>query len=289
MNPFFQANTPTTKEMWKNEPNKFRQWIILLGIAMVIFLAITAAGLILVITDKSTLQDSLSKAIANTKGFTGDSDKTASQRIIMSFIVMPAIMILMTITSISLYATTLMKSYKAKTFSKLSGAAIYLPEFIGIFSLFGAVFSSWSVIANVDNHVGAILSIAAQWFAIILLIFAWQVSRIRKTFIHIERMEELKKSPEFQQMQEQMKTFFNAAQSGQTPSSAYGPSSANAQPADIKETPVEEVKEAPEVTELKKLKIEELREIANKLSISGSDKMAKNELVATIIRVTNEG
>ena len=112
-------------------------------------------------------------------------------------------------------------------------------------------------------------------------------------FVNIERMEALEKSPEFQQMQEQMKNFFNAAQNGQTPSSSYGPTSTSkAEPvkAKVKETPVEtnEPKEAPEVTELKKLKVAELREIANKLSISGADKMTKNELVSTIIRVTNQ-
>ncbi|TCG11098.1 Rho termination factor N-terminal domain-containing protein [Mycoplasma todarodis] len=289
MNPFFQANTPTTKEMWKNEPNKFRHWIILFGIAMAIFLVMTIAGLALVLSDKSTLQDSLSKAIAGTKGFTGDADQWASRRILMSFIVMPIIMICMAIAGAVLYGMTLVKSYKNKTFARISAAAVYLPEIVGLFSLFNAAFSSWSMISIVDNHVGAILSITSQWFAVILLIFAMQVSRIRKTFIHIERMEELKKSPEFQQMQEQMKNFFNAAQSGQSPSAAYGPTpTPNAQSADIKETPVE-TQEAPEVVELKKLKIEELREIANKLSISGATKMSKDELVATIVRVTNEG
>ncbi len=286
MNPFFQANTPTTKEMWKNEPNKFRQWIILLGISLVVFLVLTVAGLALVLADRDTLHASIERAAAKTNGIS-DPSKAATQKIIFSFIATPLIMMVMTIISIGLYGTTLVKSYKSKTFSKLSGAAIFLPEIIGMFSLFGAIWSSWSLISIVDSHPGALLTIASQYFAVVLLIFAWQVSRIRKTFIHIERMEALKKSPEFQQMQEQMKSFFNAAQNGQTPSSAYGPS-ANAQPADVKETTAE-VKEAPEVTELKKLKLEELREIANKLSISGSEKMSKDELVATIIRVTNEG
>ncbi|CAM9150059.1 Rho termination factor N-terminal domain-containing protein [Mycoplasma todarodis] len=286
MNPFFQANTPTTKEMWKNEPNKFRQWIILLGISLIVFLALTIAGLALVLADRDTLHASIERAAAKTNGIS-DPSKAASQKIIISFIAAPMIMMVMTIISIGLYASTLVKSYKSKTFSKLSGAAILLPEIIGMFSLFGAIWSSWNLISIVDRHPGALLTIASQYFSVVLLVFAWQVSRIRKTFIHVERMEALRKSPEFQQMQEQMKSFFNAAQNGQTPSSAYGPSS-NAQPADIKETPTE-VKEAPEVTELKKLKIEELREIASKLSISGSEKMSKDELVSTIIRVTNEG
>ena len=286
MNPFFQADTPTTKEMWKNEPNKFRQWIILLGISLIVFLALTIAGLALVLADRDTLHASIEKAAANTNGIS-DPSKAATQKIILSFIAAPAIMMVMTMVSIGLYASTLIKSYKSKTFSKLSGAAIFLPELIGMFSLFGAIWSSWNLITIVDKHPGALLTIASQYFSVVLLVFAWQVSRIRKTFIHIERIEILKKSPEFQQMQAQMKSFVDAAQKGQTPSSAYGPTS-NAQPADIKETSAE-VKEAPEVTELKKLKIEELREIASKLSISGSSKMSKDELVSTIIRVTNEG
>ncbi len=286
MNPFFQANTPTTKEMWKNEPNKYRQWIILFGISMIIFLTLTLIGLILVFMNKDSLHTSITNSLENSKNSKGDPSKVATQRIIFSFIAIPIIMIVMTIASTGLYGITLLNSYKEQTFSKLSGPAIYLPQFIGMFSLFGAIFSSYNVISMVEGNVGAILSIVAQYFSIILLVFAWQVSKIRKTFIHIERMEALKKSPEFQQMQEQMKTFFNAAQSGQTPSSAYGPTPETPK-AKVKESDAQ-LNDAPEVVELKKLKKAELIEIANKLSISGSDKMSKDELVATIVRVTNE-
>ncbi len=296
MNPFFQTEAPTTKEMWKNEPNKFRQWIIMLGISMIIFLTITIVGLAMVLSTKDSLHSALSTAFQNTKGFSGDPDKSATTTLFLRFVSLPAAMIAIILISIILYSASLVESYKAKSFSKLSAPSIFLPELIGMFALFGAISSmaNSSLITAVDGNVGAILSIVAQFFAIVLLFFAWQVSRIRRVFVNIERMEALEKSPEFQQMQEQMKNFFNAAQNGQSPSSSYGPSATpNSDPiqkAKVKEKSVEtnEPKEAPEVTELKKLKIAKLREIANKLSISGADKMTKNELVSTIIRVTNQ-
>ncbi len=288
MNPFFQAKTPTTKEMWENEPNKFRHWIILLGIGLLIYMTLIITSIILVSIGYTDLKKIFSDIYTANK--VNNPDSSAGRDVLVNYIVLPSITGLLTVASILLYTTTTHASYKAKSFSKLSGFSIYFSEFIGLFAIFNAVrilFSSTSVLQEIGQNPGALLSIIAQFFSIALFIFATQVSKIRKKFIYSERMETLSKSPEFTQMQEQMKTFFNQAQTGQNPSTAYGPVPTQTT------TPVNpavqtKVQEAPEVTKLKKLKISELRNIASQLSISGADKMKKDELIATIIRVTND-
>ena len=141
---------------------------------MIIFLVLTITGLAMVLSTRNSLHSALVSSIQNTKGFSGDASKLATQKILLTFEVLPIAMVVMMLISIILYSTSLVQAYKSKTFSKLSAPSIILPEFIGMFALFGAITSmaSSSLITAVDGNTGAIISIVAQFFAIVLLFFA---------------------------------------------------------------------------------------------------------------------
>ncbi|CAM9096638.1 Rho termination factor N-terminal domain-containing protein [Mycoplasma marinum] len=296
MNPFFQTNIPTTKEMWKNEPNKFRQWIILLGASLLIFATLLVISIILVSTNissiRSDLLDIMQKNISVNDWDQNSAESGVNHFIYFRLIGASVFMAILIIVGLVLYGITVYKAYKNKTFSKISGFTIYFSEFVGFLAMILMVYQFSTMVSFTQimkENSGIIVWVSAQVFSITLFVFAWQVSRIRKQFAYAEKIEEMKKNPQFQEMQAQMQNLFAQAQQN---SGNYGPTAgkttqndnSNSSPINAEAS---EIKESPEVTELKKLKIEELRNIAFQLSISGYDKMSKDELIEIIIRVTN--
>ncbi len=289
MNPMMQQQMPTEKELWKDEPNKLRIWIILFSIALVIFAIFSITGAALTIANQHELELNLQNAL---KLNSDAAEKSISNTVLWNFIVIPCIYGVVAVTSIIYFWSVLPKSYKKHTFANLPSTPIWLALAIGFIALFNSI-GTVRKISLVDQHTGAILVLVSSFFSIALLFFALPVSRIRRTFVAAKAYEELQKSPEFQQMQQQMQNFFNQAATGQNPGSPFGPTPGAAtntsqnkpQEAEVKQKTSEE---SNEMKELKKLKISELRQIASKLSISGSDKMPKPELIQSIIRITNQ-
>ncbi len=284
MNNIFGGNVPTLKQLWKDEPSKFRQWIILFGIILFVTMTLSITSFILVLLNQDNIQNSLSKSWSSL--ITNEAQRVGAikSHVLGNYIVMPGLVCLLSMSALILYIITTIKSYKLKSFSKISSYSVYISEFIGFMAIFDIV-SAYRSIIYTGNNVALIIALVVKFLSVTMLIFAMQVSKIRKSFLGIERIEQMQNNPEFQQMQEQMKQFFNQAQSGQSYHSPFG-TPVTPTPNDVKK---EKNKESKEVTQLKKLKIEELRNIAKKLSISGSEKMKKEELIKFIIRATQEG
>ncbi|MCP4337232.1 MAG: hypothetical protein GY679_05300 [Mycoplasma sp.] len=300
MNPSIQP-MPTEKELWKDEPNKLRAWIILFIFSMLVFSILSIVGAALTITqEKSFLDKIVSVADPDlTKHEHSALEHNTAKIIKTSFIAFPLIYGILALVGIIYFVSILPNSYKKNTFSNLPVYPLYLSYFVGFVAFFNLV-GTYKSINIVKEFSGPLLIICTTFLSILLFFFALRVGKIRRIFISAKAYEDFQKfqqSPEFQEMQRNMQNFFNQANSGQTPNSPFetkststnaGPKTSNKGPepqqADIKE----QNEESPEIKELRKMSIEDLRKIGSGLSISGYAKMSKEDLMKSIIRVTNQ-
>uniref|UniRef100_A0A2C9KQ55 Rho termination factor-like N-terminal domain-containing protein n=1 Tax=Biomphalaria glabrata TaxID=6526 RepID=A0A2C9KQ55_BIOGL len=113
-----------------------------------------------------------------------------------------------------------------------------------------------------------------------------QVSKIKRVFMMSARIEALKNDPAYQAAQAQMQ----AMQNGQMPQGTMGPFGP-VMPGAVATAANPVAPQVPiiskEQEKLEKMSLVDLKKVAKKLSISGSDKMEKKELIASILRVTD--
>ncbi len=281
------AQMPTEKQLWKHEPNKLRIWIVLFMIVLFIFSTTIIVGSILTILK---LDEWLSEIVKNSLGKIDLKDFKIKLSLI--YIVVPMISGILGLSGIAYFSFVLPKSYKLNTFSNLPQYPLSISY---VFGFFGLSMVSFFWYPSASHYTGPLLIIVSSFVSIALWFFTVRVGAIKKGFMRAKAFEEMQRSPEFQEMQEQMKNFFQQANNGQTPNSPFGTPPTRPAPEATQAAANEPTKTNPEATEsnevkeLKKLGLTELRTIASKLSISGSDKMNEDDLIKAIIRVTNEG
>ncbi len=286
---FSPQNVPTPQELWKNEKSKYRVWIILFGLSIFGILALSLVGLILNASNKTEVIQNLinwgnspSSTLRFAKGVDADIaiDNWANRFYRNDLIITPSLKVTVLFIGFVLYISTIIDCYRKKTFSvisKWSTFVIGLGAIIGVYQLFNIYYGTpiFSYAYGIYNFIGYIAPI------LVFIFVSVPINRIRNQFLISERVTKLKNSPEFKNLQEQMK-------SGQTPISPLSPfinpsfnqtQSSNEQNKIDKNSNLEK---------LKKLKIVELKAIAKKLSISGYNTMKKEELIDSILRVSGE-
>ena len=309
MNPFLmqQKNIPTISELWKNEVNKYRLWIIMFFIGGITILILSLIAIILnsiefqsgVHAYLSILNKSIPKSQPN---ITYSQAKTYY---IMTIIIIPLIMFLLLLASLIMIGVSIIQAYKTKNFARISGTGLFIIKFItfiAIINIFYWIFFSGGM--NILQGIpGALYSFIVMFVYIPMAYFSHRISKIRNLFLIAERMEKLKNNPNFQNMQEQMQQFFgNFAnmQSGNSSQPFNNKSknqntnfSSSTKSQTIKKTTTTNSKSSSKNIstsdwELSKLNITQLRTIAKKLYISGHEKMNKKELISFIKRATSK-
>ena len=286
---FSPQNVPTPQELWKNEKSKYRVWIILFGISIFGILALSLVGLILNASNKTEVIQNLinwgnssSSTLRFAKGVDVDIaiDNWANRFYRNDLIITPSLKVTVLFIGFVLYISTIIDCYRKKTFSvisKWSTFVIGVGAIIGVYQLFNIYYGTpiFSYAYGIYNFIGYIAPI------LVFIFVSVRINRIRNQFLMSERFSKLKNSPEFKNLQEQMK-------SGQNPISPLSPfinpsfnqtQSTNEQNKIDKNSNLEK---------LKKMKMIELKAIAKKLSISGYNTMKKEELIDSILRVSGE-
>ena len=299
-------NLPTTKELWKNEKSKYRHWVIILAIGLLVITVLTLTSFILNLIDRDLVVKNLKDNYKETnKGVTYTDQyltSWANGYFVRYTIVYTSLIIIALLAGIIWYFVSLIEVYKQKNFAKLSQwptLIVGVGAMISFIQLASILFSREEQSSILISDASILMFSSRIIYILIYFAASAPISRVRRIFTLSDRVEKMKNDPQFQAMQRQMQ---NAYQSGQMPYGPFGPVGQNqgtqaktqAQPQSQQELdkksqnpPPKEVKEQdPELERLKRLSLEKLKQVASRLSISGYKSMKKDELIEAIMRVT---
>lgn len=284
-------NVPSQEELWKNEKSKYRQWIILFGISILIIFVIYFIGFILNVVysaeNKANIADYILDKQANVS--LSEAQSTADNYVLYQLQIIPAFISAMLLTALGVYLFGVFNSYKAKSFAKLY---VYPSFIIG----FGALIGAYQIISqfiygslDFQTKGGIYHFISTILFPVVWLVVSRPVSRIRYAFFLSKKVNDIKNSPEYIQMQRQI----NEAMKNNPgiPLGMFGPMStpqAETPPADedVAAITTQEIKMIEEQNKLEQMSVADLKAVASKLSISGAEGMSKTELISNILRVS---
>ena len=288
---------PTTKELWKNEKTKYRQWMILFAIGVSVVFALLLTSAIFNLIGREQIEKALRKKYYAYYASGSDALHNALNSITYTVNVynigLPMVQALLVGIGLILFLVTAVESYKQKNFGRLSGFSTMIIGLGAFMAFFQLIRLFWSHGGTFDNPGGIFQFV--NYFLVVGVYFggSMQVSRIRRTFIMSERIANIKASPEYQQAQQQAQAMMN----GQVPTNPitnpYGPAGVGtpigAAKTNITGQPVKvaESQISKERQELEKMSVANLKKVAKKLSISGYSTMKKPELIKSILRVTS--
>lgn len=295
-NPFDLPQVPSVSELWKNEKSKYRHWVILFAVALVVLLALSVVAIVL---NVKGMEDWVAKPKyyldenSNKVEFTADEKRRA---FIVQYIVPGAIRAVFFVLAIIFFAITITKVYKQKNFAHLSQwatLAVAISAIMSIWELFSIAFSKDSIQGYATETSGGLYSLIFSIAVIVIwLLVSMPMVRIRKIFALSQFVEDRRKDPVWQQQKAQYEAMMRAAgqiNPGAFGASAFGPQVTPAQPAPAEngETVTPATPEVePERKRLEGLSEAKLKKVAKELSISGSENMKKDELIEAILRVT---
>ncbi|WP_127942954.1 MULTISPECIES: Rho termination factor N-terminal domain-containing protein [unclassified Mycoplasma] len=293
-------NVPRPKDLWKNEKNRYRHWIILFGIGFLVILAIHLTGTILNILDRDSIVNNLEQLFRESYPHQADNvySELANRKFTIDYLTLPIVLISVILVGLTLYLITVTRSYRRHSFSYISTLSIYIIGG-GALMAFVQVIMMLLRIRSVFDTAGSIF----QFVNFFVVIGVWctcavKVNAIRKQFSFSEYVERLRHDERFIQWQQQMEQAVREGR-GINPLAPFAPSVDQPVTTNLKEPtapapkatkPAVNQTEEPKnlrASRLKTLKVDELREIAKKLSIFGSETMNKEELVSHILRVTS--
>lgn len=291
MLPQFNQNVPTVKELWKDEKSKYRHWIVILGLGILITTVLTLASFILNIVDASTIKADIRESLESV--YKNVTDGMVNSSFTRTFIIFPAIQLFAMIAGLVLYVGGTYNSYKEKNFARLSSWPTFvvgLGALLAVINIFQALFTgnTSSLFSSPSSLFSFITSII---FIVVYFAASAPVSRLRRVFIISERMEQMKNNPQFQAMQQQINAMLQGQGQGMGP---FGPAagsaqgtSPNAQGAPGQTVTPQAPQENPTKKKLNAMPVAQLREVAKELSISGYKTMKKQELIDAIIRISD--
>lgn len=293
---------PTQAELWKDEKQKYRPFIIMFGIGILIVFALLLASFILNVTNHSIKSD-VAQWLQDM--YPDHYNKFTDQAIRASeanadaanwhrtyILIYPIISFILLGIGVVLYGATVYESYRAKSFAKLSGYTTAIVLVGAIFAGYQLMQMAWSEDARLETEFGGgIFQIIAYALMIVVAILGSQISKIKRVFFASARIEALKNDPAFKAAQEQMQQMMN----GNVQMGPFGPIMPQPQAPTQTTNENGEVVQLPaqpaiskEQEKLENMSLANLKKVAKKLSISGSDKMEKKELIEAILRVTSQ-
>ncbi len=279
-------NVPTPKDLWKNEKQKYRHWIILFGIGLFVVLAFYLTGAVLNIVNK----DSIILALQEQYKDFPKSETLVQNAWITQHLVFPSLIISLLSIGLFLYVITITKSYLHTSFAQISLLSISVISFGALFSFIQLIMFLISLSRKPFNFnsMGSIfIFITSILFIVVYFTSATKVNRIRRQFAYSEYVQKLKTDERFINFQDHLKnSMVNQSASPFAPG-IINPIVAPMPAANNQETKINDLKTNDQYEKLNAMSIEKLQEIAIKLSISGVELMQKNELISTIIRVSS--
>ena len=287
-------DVPSVEELWKQEKAKYRHWIVLFMIAIVTLTALATVIFVLNLTD----YDHILNTIYEHRKDKSDTKSDIKRVMLYQIIVPAAVQMVAFLFGMVYYIVTVNQSYKKKSFAYLSQWSTFI---VG----FAAIISGWDLMSMAWNHSlssygtklpTGIFGITFNILAVIIyFIVSVPVGRIRRLFQISTRIEELKKDPQFRAMQEQFGHMMGNGQAngpfgpGVAPKPAEGATTNsttnNGQPNVVKPAKQEI---SPEEKKLRNMSVKDLKSVAKELLISGYSTMQKQELIDSILRVTND-
>ncbi|MCR8613217.1 MAG: Rho termination factor N-terminal domain-containing protein [Mycoplasma sp.] len=305
MNPYQLGqlpNVPTKNELWKNEPNKYRHWIILLVISLISVVAFGITAITLIYVNKSEYVKNIVSYFQSGRNSLTISE--AERYLFWQMVLMPIIIISLLLIGFVFFVKSLFITYKTKDFSKLSNFVLTFGFFVGLLSLMDIIWLSIRGRLYFMNTGFTFLFLITP-LSIFYGFTSFKVSSIRRIFLISDRIEKIKNDPNFQKMQEMMKNnpngfpnqnMYNPMQGNQnmntTNNGAFGPvpvgsnsQSPNQSPNQAQNIEIPLTQEQKDRKELSELTLSQLKEIAKKLSISGYEKMKRKEITDIIIRI----
>ena len=282
---------PSVEELWKQEKAKYRHWIVLFMIAIITLTTLATTIFVLNLTD----YDHIVKTIFNNRKNDNTSMSDVKSDMLYHVIIPAAFQMVAFIFGLVYYVITVRQSYQKKSFAHLSQWSTFIVGFAAIISGYELMSMAWShsFSSYATKLSTGIFGITFNILSVIIyFIVSVPVGRIRRLFQISTRIEELKKDPQFRAMQEQFGHMMGQTQ-GQSPfgpgvppkqqTSTTGAATA-AQPNVVKpKTP--EI--SPEEKKLRNMSVKDLKSVAKELLISGYSTMQKQELIDSILRVTN--
>lgn len=307
-------DVPSVKELWKNEKKQYRHWIILLGLGLITIFVLVLIAFILNLSNKANIVANLSNEyLEKNPGKEVEANEYANNFFTRSYLIFPIIELLFLVVGIIAYGTTIFQSYREHNFAKLSSWPTLI---IGV----AALFSAWTLMEilffrddNKFSTSGEVFAFATNILFIIIYFFASApVSRVRRLFLTSMRIEQLKKDPQFQAMQAQFKNMMNnsAANNPYGPNTFTGNTAPNTNSnnngsanttanqaaatasasGQVNNPTVVPAKPSvsPEEKKLREMPLDDLKEVAKRFSLSGYEKMNKQELIDNILRITGK-
>lgn len=286
-------NVPTTKDLWKNEKQKYRHWMILFGIGLLAVFAFYSIGFIINLIEKQSI---MTKLVEHYKDLNSKNpEQMANSFWVQNFVIFPSFIISSLFIGIILYIVTIIKSYLKHSFAHFSMWLIYIVGFGALFSFINLV----TILSDVNFWMQWTGSIFILITLILFIVFyfttATKVSRIRRQFAYSEYIQKLRSDERFMKFQQNLQN--SMYQTGNSPiSNPFGPQILNPQSEGIQQNkainqnvpiPID-IKMHKQYTKLSAMALDKLKEIGKKLSISGAESMQKDELIETIIRVSKK-
>ena len=321
MNPFMMPmlnlpDVPPQAELWKNEKSKYRHWLVLFGISLIAILSILIASLILNVIHSSSIKEELSNWAKPTElggkghvSIPGSVDTSERMNWISKWVdsywernlvIIPSIKMSFVLIGMIFYFATLVDSYRNHTFAKLSqwpSMIVGIGALIGLYQLFQLIWSSpdFSYSEGVFNFMNYFIPLVVWVFVSV------PVSRIRKTFVISAKVEEIKADPRYQEMlnqsQQQMNNNNMNNMNGNMNMGPFGPMPNNFQqngasinPNNLNQQMQQQrelTKEEKRELELRKMTLPQLKKVAKEISISGYKEMSKEELIKSILRISD--
>ncbi len=316
-------DVPTTKELWKDEKSKYRHWIILFGVSLLVIFSLLLTSFILNLANENSIKQAMINwaikpdgQLTGNVGFNAASIQGKTNAQLLSLVsdwannyytrntlTLGSIQIVIVFIGVVLYFYSIYESYKKQSFAKISKVATFV---VGIGALIG-FFKLFSLMTNNSNRIifeypEGIYEFILWFLPLLIFIFiSIPLNKIRRSFQISERYEAFKNSPQYEMYKQQMDAMkngqFNPGMNGMGSMGPFGPinqptnqaaAQPNTQPNNSNPNPVKKelTKKEKKHAELSKMRIVDLKKIAKKLSISGYTSMKKTELVNAILRLT---
>lgn len=302
-------DVPPVKELWKNEKSKYRHWIILFGVSIIAVFILLLLGVIMSAINETSIKISVHEWFKTHLGFvngTTEAQKVkaldnATTSYFRDIIIYGSVKVFIVFVGVVLYIYTIIISYKNNSFSHISKWSTFV---IGFSAIIGVVQLFQIRGKPIFEYSEGIYDFVMYLIPIVIFIFiSIPLNKIRRLFQISERTEAFKNSPQYDNYKQQMDSMQNMGQPMNGPMGPMGPMGPfgpiNQPPVNnfsntgsiIKDqTFSNEIKQKTgyekRMKELTSMKVDELKKIAKKLSISGYYVMKKSELIDSIIRLS---